>query len=474
MGAFLARRALMLVAALLVSSFVIFGSLDLAPGDPLSTLTGGRTLPPEAVAQLRAQYHLDDTFLVRYADWLGNAVLHGDLGTSIAFRGSVASRDRRAGRGDDRARPLRRPPDRLFGVGLGVVSGLRRGALDTSIVASTSILAAVPSFVAAIILLSVFSVNLGWFPALGAGEGFADRIWHLTLPAIALALSAMAIVVRVTRVAVRTEMSREHVQTAVSRGIPSSLVVRRHVLRNAAIPMTTVVGITITSLIALSAVVERAFSLNGLGAALVQAALSKDFAVVQGISLILVDRVRRRERGRGPALRRPRPARGDREPGGMSTLPSSRGRPRAPPARSPTNNLFVIACGTVIAVAVFLAIFGPLLAPHDPNAANLANAYVGPVAGHALGLRRPGPGPAEPPAHGRADVDRRAVPRRPRLDARRVGARGHRGVGGRSVDASISTVLDILFAFPAILLAVLAAAVFGAGLTAPTLALAIA
>ena len=98
----------------------------------------------------------------------------------------------------------------------------------------------------------------------------------------------MAIVVRVTRVAVRTELGREHVQTAVSRGIPSSLVIRRHVLRNAAIPVTTIVGITITSLIALSAVVERAFSLDGLGAALVQAALSKDFAVVQGISLIFV------------------------------------------------------------------------------------------------------------------------------------------------------------------------------------------
>jgi peptide/nickel transport system permease protein len=288
MGAFVARRTAMLVAALLVSSFVIFGSLDLAPGDPLSALTGGRTLPPEAVAQLRAQYHLDDPFLVRYVDWLGNAVLHADLGTSIAFRGSVVSViAARAGV----TLSLVAYAGLLiivFGVGLGVLSGLRRGALDTGIVASTSVLAAVPSFVAAIVLLSIFSVNLGWFPALGAGQGFADRIWHLTLPAIALALSAMAIVVRVTRVAVRTEMGREHVQTAVSRGIPYPLMIRRHVLRNAAIPVTTVVGITITSLIALSAVVERAFSLDGLGAALVQAALSKDFAVVQGISLVFV------------------------------------------------------------------------------------------------------------------------------------------------------------------------------------------
>src|SRR4051812_50127915 len=90
MWAFAARRAAMLVAALLVSSLVVFGSLDLAPGDPLSTLSGGRTLPPEAVAQLRAQYALDGPFLARYAQWLGNVVLHCDLGPSIRFRRGVA------------------------------------------------------------------------------------------------------------------------------------------------------------------------------------------------------------------------------------------------------------------------------------------------------------------------------------------------------------------------------------------------
>ena len=287
MWGFAARRGAMLVAALLVSSFVVFASLDLAPGDPLSTLSGGRTLPPEATAQLRAQYHLDDPFLTRYVHWLGN-VLHGDLGTSIAFRESVSSV---IGARIGTTVELVLYAALLivvFGVGLGVASGLRRGVLDHSIVVLTTVFAAVPSFVAAIVLLSVFSVNLGWFPAIGAGDGGLDTVKHLTLPAVALALSAMAIVVRVTRVAVRTEMGREHVQTAVSRGIPNPQMVRRHVLRNAAIPVTTVVGITITSLIALSAVVERAFSLDGLGAALVQAALSKDFAVVQGIALIFV------------------------------------------------------------------------------------------------------------------------------------------------------------------------------------------
>ncbi|MDX6725890.1 MAG: peptide/nickel transport system permease protein [Baekduia sp.] len=288
MWRFAARRAAMLVAALLVSSFVIFGSLDLSPGDPLSTLSGGRTLPPEAVAQLRAQYHLDDPFLTRYWDWITGVVLHGDLGTSIAYRESVSAViGARLGTTLDLVLYAALLIV-VLGVGLGVVAGLKRGLLDTSIVTGTTIFAAVPSFVAAIVLLSVFSVNLGWFPALGSGDGGMDTVKHLTLPAIALALSAMAIVVRVTRVSVRTELGREHVQTAVSRGIPYPLVVRRHVLRNAAIPVTTVVGITITSLIALSAVVERAFSLDGLGAALVQAALSKDFAVVQGIALVFV------------------------------------------------------------------------------------------------------------------------------------------------------------------------------------------
>ena len=142
--------------------------------------------------------------------------------------------------------------------------------------------------------------------------------------------------------------------------------------------------------------------------------------------------------------------------------------------RFAANNVLVIACGTVIAVAVFLAIFGPLLAPHDPNAANLANAYVGPVAGHALGYD----------SQGRDLLSRLLTGARTSIAGPFLVVLVSMVAGsvlavtaawaGRWVDASISTVLDILFAFPAILLAVLAAAVFGAGLTAPTLALAIA
>ena len=287
MWRFVARRGGMLVAAILVSSVVVYGSLDLAPGDPLATLTGGRTLPPAAVAQLRAQYHLDDSFPARYVQWLGN-VSQGDLGTSIAYREPVTSVIGARAGVTAALVAYAALIIIVLGVGLGVLAGLRRGLVDSVVVVATTVFAAVPSFVAAIVLLGIFSVGLGWFPALGSGEGALDTVSHLTLPAVALALSAMAIVVRVTRVSVRVELDREHVQTAISRGIPYRTLVRRHVLRNAAIPVTTVIGITVTSLIALSAVVERAFSLDGLGAALVQAAQSKDFAVVQGIALLFV------------------------------------------------------------------------------------------------------------------------------------------------------------------------------------------
>jgi peptide/nickel transport system permease protein len=284
---FAARRLAMLVLALLVASFLIYASLSIAPGDPLAVLTGGRTLPPEAMAVLRARYHLDESLPVQYWHWLTSA-LRGDLGDSIALRESVNAVITQRAAVTFELVLYASILVLLLGIGSGLLAGLRRGALDTTVIAATTVSAAIPSFVAAIVLIAVFAVNLGWFPALGSGEGVIDRLWHLTLPAIALALSALAIVARVTRVSVREEMGREHVQTAVSRGLPWHLIVRRHVLRNAAIPITTISGITIASLIALSAVVERAFSLNGLGAALVSAAASKDFAVVQGIALILV------------------------------------------------------------------------------------------------------------------------------------------------------------------------------------------
>jgi peptide/nickel transport system permease protein len=284
---FLARRLAMLVASLLVASFVIFGALYLAPGNPITALSGGRSMPASSLRVLEARYHLNQPFFAQYWYWLSNA-LHGNLGISILLRENVttliASRIWTTAGLVLYASVI----ILIIGIGMGVLAGLRPGLSDTSVLVSSAISAAIPSFVASILLIALFAVKLGWFPALGNGTDLVSNVRHFTLPAFALALSSLAIVARVTRSAIREESDREHVQTAVSRGIPGRQLIRRHILRNAAIPITTVSGITIASLIAVAAVVETAFSLNGLGAYLVTAAQDKDLAVVQGISLVLV------------------------------------------------------------------------------------------------------------------------------------------------------------------------------------------
>lgn len=284
---FIAKRLAMLVATLLVASFAIYGALYLAPGSPIAALTGGRTLPPEVMAQIEARYHLNEPFLTRYWLWL-TAAVHGDLGESIPLHESVNTLIAQRIGTTLQLVFFTSILIIIFGVGLGILGALGRGSVDTGVLFASTVSAALPAFAAAVILQFIFGVTLGWFPVIGTGEGFVDTVKHLTLPALALAATSVALVTRVTRTAVREELDKEHVQTAVSRGLPWSDVVRRHVLRNAAIPITTIVGITIASLIALSAVVETAFGLNGLGAYLVQAAQNKDFAVVQGISLVLV------------------------------------------------------------------------------------------------------------------------------------------------------------------------------------------
>ncbi|HET7901264.1 MAG TPA: ABC transporter permease [Candidatus Nanopelagicales bacterium] len=287
MLAFIAKRLAMLAATLVVASFVIYGALYLAPGSPIAALTGGRSVPPEVMAQLNARYHLDEPFLVRWWLWFTSA-LHGDLGESIPLHQQINTLIAQRAGITIQLVMLTAAIIIIVGVGLGIVGALGRKGVDGSVLLIATVSAALPAFAASVILQFIFGVQLRWVEPLGTGEGFTGRLSHLILPALALAATSVALVARVTRTAVRDELGREHVQTAISRGLPWREVVRRHVLRNAAIPITTVVGITIASLIALAAVVETAFGLNGLGSYLVQAALNKDFATVQGISLVLV------------------------------------------------------------------------------------------------------------------------------------------------------------------------------------------
>lgn len=280
-------RLLGLVLTMLVASLVIFSALYLAPGSPITFLTQGRSVSSEALAQIKAQYHLDQSFFAQYWYWLTDA-LHLDFGNSIIYNSPVSSL--LGARAENSLFLVLYAATLILVVGLiiGIVAGLRPGILDSSLMLGSTAAMAVPSFVAAVVLTLVFSVNLGWFPVFGPGTGFIGRLSHLTLPAISLALTSVAFVARLTRTAVRRELRSEHVQTAISRGMPFPTVIRRHVLRNAAVPIVTVAGLTVASLIAGSVVVEQLFQLNGLGSYLVVSVTQKDFAVVQAICLIYV------------------------------------------------------------------------------------------------------------------------------------------------------------------------------------------
>jgi peptide/nickel transport system permease protein len=281
------RRLLRTLATLLVSSFLIFAALYLSGGSPIAFLTHGHSLSPEAIHSIEAQYHLDKPFFEQYWLWL-TGVLQGELGRSTITREPVSTLlSSRIGVTFTLV-VMGAFMIVVGGIFLGVLAGVRGRRTEGVVLSATTIGMAIPSFVTATILINYLALKLGWFPVYGAGSGFGDRLWHLTLPAISLALGLMAYVVLITRAAVRVEMGSDHSDTARSRGLREGLVIRRHVVRNALIPVVTVSGITVASLVAGVAVVETAYELPGIGAYLVQSVGNNDFPVVQAICLILV------------------------------------------------------------------------------------------------------------------------------------------------------------------------------------------
>ncbi|XVU27860.1 ABC transporter permease [Actinoplanes sp. CA-054009] len=273
------------VATTLAASFVIFAALTAAPGDPVAQILGAKATD-QARASMRESLGLDDPFPIRYWHWLTSA-LHGDLGTSLTTRQPVT----------DLIGPRLTTTLLLVimaallvvvvGVGLGLTGGLsRRGrALIPALVALG---VAVPGFVAANALIGIFAVKLGWFPTFGSGDGFTDRVWHLTLPAIALSIGFGAYVAQLTSAAIAEESEKEYITTAEGRGVPAAVIVRHHTLRNAAVPVLTASGLAIAGLVAGTVIVEQTFAVDGLGALLVRSISTKDYPVVTAVSLIIV------------------------------------------------------------------------------------------------------------------------------------------------------------------------------------------
>ncbi|NUP66284.1 MAG: ABC transporter permease [Nonomuraea sp.] len=277
------RKLAGLVLTLLATSFVIFGASYAAPGDPVTFLAGGKeNLTPEYLAAIRAQYHLDDPFLVQYARWLGDAVT-GDLGRSQQYNDQVGDL------------LLARLPSTLglvgyaavlfvvFGVALGVLAAVRGGRTDGAVVAGTTLATSVPQFVTATALISLFGVQLGWFPVMGGGS-----LWHLTLPAVTLALGALAVISRVTRQSMVEQRELDHVTVARASGLAERLIVVRHVFRGALGPIVTMCGLVTAGMLAGTVTVETAFGINGVGSLLVHAINTHDFPVTQAVLLLMV------------------------------------------------------------------------------------------------------------------------------------------------------------------------------------------
>lgn len=281
-----ARRIAAFAAVLLIISLGVFALQAVAPGSPEQTLLGTRPSTPELREAIRSQFHLDDPFFVRYWLWLKDAV-HLDFGQS-----TQASQPVLTVIGQRLAVTVFLGIYAfvlvvLLGIACGVLAATQRGRpADRSISAIALVGISAPAFATGILLLDVFAVQLGWFPAFGAGVPFTDRLVHLTLPALALALMGFALVVKVTRAAVIHALEQDYVAAALARGIPRRRVVVRYGLRNALVPVVTVLGPTLGFMLTGAVLVETTFSLPGLGQLLTQSVNAKDIPVVQGIAVL--------------------------------------------------------------------------------------------------------------------------------------------------------------------------------------------
>lgn len=285
--AFVLKKLAVLALTLFAASLAVFFSRFLVPGDPARFLLRGRSPKPEALAEITRQFGLDKPAWEQYLNWLGG-ILHGDWGRSLTYRQGVSEV------------LLDRLPTTLqlvalaavfitlLGLMAGIIASLNKGFGDRFVLITLTAAGAVPPFVAAIALVAVFAVQLGWFPSFGSGDAGWDRIWHLTLPALALGITYIAFVARVTRSSMNEQLVREHVEVATSRGLTRGSVVFRHVLRNALGPILTVSGVLVAGLLVSSAIIERTFGLSGIGQLLVQSIDRLDFAVVQAIVMVVV------------------------------------------------------------------------------------------------------------------------------------------------------------------------------------------
>ena len=287
---FALHRLVSLLASLILASLVVFAAVEIVPGDPARFMLGINA-QPDTVAALRAEFGLDRSLVERYFSWVGG-LFTGDLGVSYTYRSAVSEivAERLQVSLPLAVYALVLTVVIAFPVGM-LAAGSRGGVVDTLFTGATQLGIAVPNFWFALLMILLFSVNLGWFSAGGFPgweAGLLPGLQALTLPAIALALPQASILARVLRSSLIDTLSDDYIRTARAKGLSAGQALRRHALRNAMIPVFTIIGLQFSFLIAGAVIIENVFFLPGLGRLVLQAITQRDLIVVESVVMLLV------------------------------------------------------------------------------------------------------------------------------------------------------------------------------------------
>ncbi|NMB25727.1 MAG: ABC transporter permease [Firmicutes bacterium] len=285
---YIKRRLLMLLPVLIGISIVVFLVMHLAPGDPAEILAGP-TASASDIAALRAKLGLDDPVWVQYWRFV-SGVLKGDLGTSVQSGESVTDMVKTRFPNTLALSIAAMIVASIVGLSTGVVSAVRKGSFFDSFSMIVALLGiSLPSFWVGLMLMLIFAVRLRWLPVAGySGEWWTlVGIKQLVLPAVTLGIGASALIARITRSSILEVMQQDYIRTARAKGLSQVATVGKHVLRNALVPVVTVMGLNFGGLLGGTVVTESVFAINGVGRMMVRAITSRDFPVVQGAVLMV-------------------------------------------------------------------------------------------------------------------------------------------------------------------------------------------
>jgi peptide/nickel transport system permease protein len=288
MLAYAARRILATIPVMLVVAFFVFSLLYLAPGDPAAIIAGDQASPAD-VDRIRASLGLDRPFVIRFGEWLWQ-IMHGDLGTSIFTNLPVGHMIAQRVEPTLSLMVLTISFSIIFAIPLGVLAAWKHGTwIDRFVMVLAVFGFSVPVFVVGYLLAYIFALQLDWLPVQGftsISQGLWPFLRNMILPTVALGLVYVALLARITRATMLEVLSQDYVRTAKAKGVGQRAVLFVHALKNAAVPIVTVLGIGVALLIGGAVITESVFAIPGLGRLTVDAILRRDYPVIQGVVLL--------------------------------------------------------------------------------------------------------------------------------------------------------------------------------------------